>query len=66
LRGRYGVDPNKARVRVNTRATVIGALLLRLGYADTLLCGLIGGYPDHIEYILDIIGLRKVSKSQRR
>jgi malate dehydrogenase (oxaloacetate-decarboxylating)(NADP+) len=27
LRGRYGVDPNKARVRVNTRATVIGALL---------------------------------------
>ncbi|MER2527938.1 MAG: NADP-dependent malic enzyme, partial [Candidatus Competibacter denitrificans] len=59
LRGRYGVDPNKARVRVNTRATVIGALLLRLGYADTLLCGLIGGYPDHIEYILDIIGLRE-------
>lgn len=58
LRGRYGVDPNKARVRVNTRATVIAALMLRLGYADTLLCGLIGGYSDHIEYILDIIGLR--------
>ncbi|MBK8183872.1 MAG: NADP-dependent malic enzyme [Candidatus Competibacteraceae bacterium] len=63
LRGRFGVDPNKARVRVNTRATVIGALLLRLGYADTLLCGLIGGYPDHIEYILDIIGLREGVKT---
>jgi malate dehydrogenase (oxaloacetate-decarboxylating)(NADP+) len=59
LRGRYGVDPNKARVRVNTRATVIGALLLRLGYGDALLCGLIGGYPDHINYVLDIIGLRE-------
>jgi hypothetical protein len=59
LRGRYGVDPNKARVRVNTRATVIGALLLRLGYGDALLCGLIGNYPDHVEYVLDIIGLRE-------
>ena len=59
LRGRYGVDPSKARIRVNTRATVIGALLLRLGYGDALLCGLIGGYPDHVEYVLDIIGLRE-------
>ena len=63
LRGRYGVDPNKARVRVNTRATVIGALLLRLGYGDALLCGLIGGYPDHINYVLDIIGLREGVKT---
>lgn len=62
LRGRYGLDPNKARVRVNTRATVIGALLLRLGYGDALLCGLIGGYPDHINYVLDIIGLREGAK----
>ncbi|MBK8507782.1 MAG: NADP-dependent malic enzyme [Candidatus Competibacteraceae bacterium] len=59
LRGRFGVDPNKARVRVNTRATVIGALLLRLGYGDALICGLIGGYPDHINYVLDIVGLRE-------
>jgi malate dehydrogenase (oxaloacetate-decarboxylating)(NADP+) len=65
LRGRYGVDPNKARVRVNTRATVIGALLLRLGYGDALLCGLIGGYPDHVEYVLDIIGLREGVKRRR-
>jgi malate dehydrogenase (oxaloacetate-decarboxylating)(NADP+) len=63
LRGRYGVDPNKARVRVNTRATVIGALLLRLGYGDALLCGLIGGYPDHVNYVLDIVGLREGVKT---
>ncbi len=63
LRGRYGVDPNKARVRVNTRATVIGALLLRLGYGDALLCGMIGGYPDHVEYVLDIVGLREGVKT---
>lgn len=59
LRGRYGINPSKARIRVNTRATVIGALLLRLGYGDALLCGLVGGYPDHVEYVLDIIGLRE-------
>ncbi len=63
LRGRYGVDPNKASVRVNTRATVIGALLLRLGYGDALLCGLIGGYPDHVNYVLDIVGLREGVKT---
>ena len=63
LRGRSGVDPNKARVRVNTRATVIGALLLRLGRGDALICGLIGGYPDHINYVLDIIGLREGVKT---
>ncbi|MCB1825183.1 MAG: hypothetical protein KDJ54_11640, partial [Candidatus Competibacteraceae bacterium] len=43
LRRHHGVDPNKARVRVNTRATVIGSLMPRLGYGDVLLCGLIGG-----------------------
>ena len=63
LRGRFGVDPNKARVRVNTRATVIGALLLRLGHGDALICGLIGGYPDHINYVLDIVGLREGVKT---
>lgn len=59
LRGRYGVDPNNARIRVNTRATVIGSLLLRLGYGDALLCGLIGNYADHVDYVLDIVGLRE-------
>ncbi|HPE73988.1 MAG TPA: phosphate acyltransferase, partial [Candidatus Competibacter sp.] len=51
------------RVRVNTRATVIGALMLRLGYGDALLCGLIGGFPDHVEYVLDIVGLREGVKT---
>jgi malate dehydrogenase (oxaloacetate-decarboxylating)(NADP+) len=42
---------------------VIGALLLRLGYGDALLCGLIGGYPDHVEYVLDIVGLHEGVKT---
>ncbi|MFO1371760.1 MAG: NADP-dependent malic enzyme [Candidatus Competibacteraceae bacterium] len=58
LRGRHGVDPNNARIRVNTRATVVGSLLLRLGYGDALLCGVIGNYADHVDYVLDIVGLR--------
>ncbi len=59
LRGRHGVDPNNAQIRVNTRATVVGALLLRLGHGDALICGLVGNYPDHVDYVLDIIGLRE-------
>ncbi|CDH47686.1 NADP-dependent malic enzyme [Candidatus Contendibacter odensensis] len=59
LCGRHGVDPNNAQIRVNTRATVVGALLLRLGHGDALICGLVGNYPDHVDYVLDIIGLRE-------
>ncbi|MCP5419780.1 MAG: NADP-dependent malic enzyme [Gammaproteobacteria bacterium] len=57
LRERYGVDPSAARIRVNTRATVLGALLLRLGYGDVLLCGITGSYRRHVEHINDVLGL---------
>jgi malate dehydrogenase (oxaloacetate-decarboxylating)(NADP+) len=57
LRERYGVDPSSARIRVNTRVTVLGALLLRLGYGDALLCGITGSYYRHLEHVTDVLGL---------
>ena len=56
---RDGVDPSTARIRVNTRTTVLGALLLRLGYADALLCGLLGGYQRHLDHVTEVLGLRE-------
>ncbi|MEZ5581442.1 MAG: NADP-dependent malic enzyme [Candidatus Competibacteraceae bacterium] len=54
---RQGVDPSGARIRVNTRATVLGSLLLRLGYGDVLLCGMTGSYHRHVDHVIDVLGL---------
>jgi malate dehydrogenase (oxaloacetate-decarboxylating)(NADP+) len=57
LTERKGVSPDFARYLVRTRNTVIGALMVRKGDADALLCGVIGQYHRHLRHILDIIGL---------
>ena len=53
---RHGVSPEEARTHVRTRNTVIAALTLKLGYADAMLCGTIGRFPDHLHHVLNIIG----------
>ncbi len=59
LRERYGVDPSKARIRINTRTTALGAMLVHLGYADVLLCGIVGSYQGHLQRVVEIMGLRE-------
>ena len=54
---RKGVDPSAARIRVNTRATVLGALLVRLGLADVLIAGITGTFMRHVEHVTDVLGL---------
>ncbi len=53
---RRGVSPEYARTVVRSRATVIAALMVRLGEADSLICGTSGRYRKHLEHINDIIG----------
>jgi malate dehydrogenase (oxaloacetate-decarboxylating)(NADP+) len=55
--GRKGVTPNAARTLVRTNNTVIGALAVRRGDADALLCGLDGRFQSRLKHISDIIGL---------
>ena len=47
-----------ARTEVSRRTTLIGALLLRLGYADGLVCGTYGMHSLHLRYIERVIGLQ--------
>jgi malate dehydrogenase (oxaloacetate-decarboxylating)(NADP+) len=54
---RRGVSPDFAKSVVRTRNTVIGALMLRRGEADAMLCGSIGQYRRHLKHLLDILGL---------
>ncbi len=58
IRAREGVDPNDARIHLNTRPTVLAAMLVRLGYADTLICGTIGRYDRHLRRVRSVLGTK--------
>ncbi len=58
LVGRDGVTPDTARQVVRTNTTVIGALAVKRGDADALICGLQGRFIRHMRDIRSIIGLQ--------
>ena len=55
---RRGVTPAMARNTLRFNPTVIGALMVKRGLADSLLCGTVGRYQDHLKDIVDILGLK--------
>ncbi|MEX0628140.1 MAG: NADP-dependent malic enzyme, partial [Cucumibacter sp.] len=57
LVGRSGVTPETARTIVRTNPTVIGALAVKRGEADALICGLQRQYIRHVRDIKSVIGL---------
>ena len=58
LAKRKGVTRALAQSEVRTRTSLIGAMLVQMGEADAMLCGTVGGYPDHLKYVRNVIGLR--------
>ena len=54
--GRKGITADAARTLVRTNATVIGALALKRGDTDALLCGLEGRFRSNLRHITDIVG----------
>jgi malate dehydrogenase (oxaloacetate-decarboxylating)(NADP+) len=56
LVGRSGVNPEAARTSVRTNSTVIGALAVRRGDADALICGLEGRFDRHLRDVRQVIG----------
>jgi malate dehydrogenase (oxaloacetate-decarboxylating)(NADP+) len=57
LQERNGVTLDGARAIVRTNTTTIGALAVRRGEADALLCGLEGDFPRHAQEVQSILGL---------
>jgi malate dehydrogenase (oxaloacetate-decarboxylating)(NADP+) len=58
LMERRGVTPAHAKTIVRTDTTVIGSLLVHKGEADSLVCGTVGPFKNHLHPIVDIIGLK--------
>ncbi len=60
---RRGVSAEVARREVSRRTTLIGALLIRKGEADAMVCGSFGHYHLHLGYIKDVIGMKEGVKT---
>jgi len=56
LMKRNGATPEVAKAAVRRSNTIIGSLMVSLGDADALICGLAGTYTTHLERIDSILG----------
>ncbi|MDN5252198.1 NADP-dependent malic enzyme [Betaproteobacteria bacterium LSUCC0117] len=59
LMGRQGVSPENAKVAIRRSNTLIAALMVLLGDADGMLCGLVGNFEGHLRQISDVLGKAK-------
>jgi malate dehydrogenase (oxaloacetate-decarboxylating)(NADP+) len=53
---RKGVSVEVAKRDMLRRPTVIGAMLIRNGYADAMLCGTVGSYAHHLDVVGNVLG----------
>jgi malate dehydrogenase (oxaloacetate-decarboxylating)(NADP+) len=53
---RNGITKEMARVEMRRRLTLIGAMMVRLGDADGMICGTVGAYHDHLRFVDQVIG----------
>ena len=63
LMQRNGVSVEYAMREVRRRTTLIGALLLKFGYADGMICGTFGMHHLHLRFIQNVLGRRQGVKN---
>lgn len=59
LTQRKGVSQQLAKIEMRRRLTLIGAMMVRKGDADAMICGTFGTHEMHLHYIDQVLGLRK-------
>src|SRR5689334_17294611 len=53
---REGVTPEVAKAAMRKFNTLIGAILVHLGDADGMICGLIDTYHEHLKFVEQVLG----------
>jgi len=53
---RKGIGVEYAKREMRRRTTLIGAMLVRHGYADGMVCGTFGRHALHLKFIAEVIG----------
>nr|WP_145550609.1 NADP-dependent malic enzyme [Variovorax boronicumulans] len=59
LMGRRGITPEAAKAMVRRSNTTIAALMVHLGDADAMLCGLVGRFDSHLKILDQLLGTQK-------
>jgi malate dehydrogenase (oxaloacetate-decarboxylating)(NADP+) len=59
LTDRRGVSEEYAKIEMRRRNTLIGAMCVRKGEADGMLCGTFGTHDMHLRYVEQVIGRRQ-------
>ncbi|MCX2860733.1 NADP-dependent malic enzyme [Paucibacter sp. PLA-PC-4] len=63
IMGRRGFTPEAAKAAVRRSNTTIGALAIKLGDADAMICGMVGRFDSHLEHVYELIGLKPGARS---
>ena len=66
LMKRDGATPEMAKAAVRRSNTIIASLMVKLGDADAMICGLVGTYETHLERIHHILATPRTPNNTRR
>ncbi len=58
MNDRRGITEQMARLDMRRRLTLIGAMMVHRGDADAMVCGTVGSFGDHVQFIDQVIGKR--------
>src|ERR1700716_773761 len=58
LTERRGTSQQFAKIEMRRRLTLIGAMMIHMGHAEGMLCGMFGTHDAHRHYVDRVIGLR--------
>ncbi|VWX62403.1 putative fused malic enzyme oxidoreductase; putative phosphotransacetylase [Burkholderiales bacterium 8X] len=59
LMGRRGITPEASKAMVRRSNTTIASLMVQLGDADAMLCGLVGRFDSHLKILHNVLGLKR-------
>ncbi len=59
LMGRRGITPEASKSMVRRSNTTIASLMVHLGDADAMLCGLVGRFDSHLRILNNVLGLKR-------
>jgi malate dehydrogenase (oxaloacetate-decarboxylating)(NADP+) len=63
LTERRGISQEYAKIELRRRNTLIGAMMIHMGDADGMLCGMFGTHAMHRRYVDQVIGLKRGAKT---
>jgi malate dehydrogenase (oxaloacetate-decarboxylating)(NADP+) len=57
--GRRGISPEGSKAMVRRSNTTIAALMVQLGDADAMICGLVGRFDSHLKILGQLLGTQR-------